>query len=142
MTDLVLLAVGAAMLWAGGEALVAGARDLALRLGVQPLVIGLTVVAFGTSVPELAATLTAALQGAPEIAFGNVVGSNIANLGLVLGLAAVIRPLRVRGRFLAREVPFMIGSSLLMMLFAWDGRLSATRTSSAPCSRQTSPMAS
>jgi cation:H+ antiporter len=121
--DLVWIAVGAALLWAGGEALVAGARALAIQLGVQPLVIGLTVVAFGTSVPELAATLTAALQGAPEIAFGNVVGSNIANLGLVLGLAALIAPLYVKARFLAREVPFMIASSVLMMVFAWNGQL-------------------
>ncbi len=123
MTDLLWVAIGVLLLYAGGEALVGGAKKLAVRFGVQPMVIGLTVVALGTSMPELAATLTAALEDAPEVAFGNVVGSNIANLGLVLGLGAVLYTLHVRALFFWREVPFMLGSSVLMMVFAWNGAL-------------------
>ncbi len=123
MIDALWIVVGVLLLYGGGEALVEGSRQLAVRFGVQPLVIGLTVVALGTSTPELAATLAASLQGAPEVAFGNVVGSNIANLGLVLGLGAMVHALRVQARFLRREVPFMAASSLLMMWFAWDGKI-------------------
>ncbi len=121
--DFLWIAIGALLLYGGGEALVAGAKQLAVRFGVEPLVIGLTVVAFGTSTPELAATLAAALKGSPEVAFGNVVGSNIANLGLVLGLGGVVYALDVRGKFLVREVPFMVAASVLMMWFAWDGEI-------------------
>lgn len=119
--DLFLLALGIVLLYVGGEALVGGSVALARALGLTPLVIGLTVVAFGTSAPELAATLTAAFKGSPEIAFGNVVGSNIANLGLILGLTSVIYPLVTTARFLWREVPFMLGSSLLMFALLVDG---------------------
>ncbi len=121
--DVVWILIGVVLLYAGGEMLVGGAKKLAVRFGVQPMVIGLTVVALGTSMPELAATLTAALQDAPEVAFGNVVGSNIANLGLVLGLGAMLYTLHVKSRFFWREVPFMLVSSVLMMWFAWDGAL-------------------
>lgn len=85
------------------------------------LVIGLTVVAFATSTPELAATVTASLEGAPAVGFGNVVGSNIANLALVLGLAALLRPLAPGGRFLRREMPFMVGGSAVAAWLSWDG---------------------
>lgn len=121
--DLVWIVIGVLLLYGGGEALVDGAKQLAVRYGVQPLVIGLTVVALGTSTPELAATLAASLQGAPEVAFGNIVGSNIANLGLVLGLGAMVYSLSVKAVFLKREVPFMAASSILMMFFAWDGEV-------------------
>ncbi len=118
----ILTVAGVVLLYYGGEHLVTGASRLARWFGLSPLVIGLTVVAFGTSAPELAASLTAALTGAPEIALANVVGSNIANLGLVLGVAAMIYPMRAEGRFLKREVPFMIGVSLLLwLLVARDG---------------------
>ncbi len=123
MTDLLWILLGVVLLYGGGEALVGGARRLALRLGIRPMVIGLTVVALGTSTPELAATLTAALEGAPEVAFGNVVGSNIANLGLVLGLGAMIYTLQVEARFLRREMPIMLGASVLMIFVARDGEL-------------------
>jgi cation:H+ antiporter len=87
------------------------------------MVIGLTVVAFGTSAPELAASLAAALDGAPEIAAGNVVGSNIANIALILGITALVRPLRSEARFLRREMPIMVGAALLLALAFADGRL-------------------
>ncbi len=88
---------------------------------MSPLVVGLTVVAFGTSAPELAATLAATLSGNPQVAYGNVVGSNIANLSLVLGLAALVRPLRTRARFIRREMPFLLLVSLVLFYVVADG---------------------
>jgi cation:H+ antiporter len=114
IVDILLVLVGISFLYLGGESLVRGAVALARTLGWSPLVIGLTVVSFGTSSPELASTLTASLSGAPEIAFANVVGSNIANIGLILGLTALIWPLTTTARFLKREVPFMLVSSALL----------------------------
>ena len=93
LASFVLLLAGIALLYFGGEYLVDGASSLARTFGLSPMVIGLTVVAFGTSAPELAASLTAAIKGAPEIALANVVGSNIANLALVLPVAALIFPM-------------------------------------------------
>jgi cation:H+ antiporter len=123
LIDLLLVAVGVALLWIGGESLISGATALARRLGMSPLVVGLTVVAFGTSAPELAATLAAALQGSPEVAFGNVVGSNIFNVGLILGVAALVFPLAARARFLRREMPFMIATSALLLPLVANGRI-------------------
>ena len=111
------------MLYFGGEFLVRNSSQLAQSLGISPIVIGLTVVAFGTSSPELAASLTAALQGSPEIALGNVIGSNIANIALILALTATIYPLRTEANFLRREVPIMIGTSALLLLMLVDGNL-------------------
>lgn len=90
--NIALLALGLAILFAGGEALVRGATGLARSLGVSALTVGLTVVAFGTSAPELALDLTAVLRGSGDLAFGNLVGANIANVGLVLAVAALVRP--------------------------------------------------
>lgn len=123
MLDIALVAVGIVLLYGGGEALVTGSTALARRLGMTPLVVGLTVVAFGTSAPELAATLAAALQGSPEVAFGNVVGSNVFNVGLILGIAAVVFPLGARAQFLRREMPFMIFTGALLLLLVVDGRI-------------------
>ncbi len=119
--SVVLVIVGVVLLYAGGEVLVRSASSLAARLGVRPMVIGLTVVAFGTSAPELAASLTAALSGTPEIAIGNVVGSNIANVGLILGLTAMVYPLVTGGRFVRREVPLMLAVTALLMPVLWGG---------------------
>jgi cation:H+ antiporter len=91
---------------------------------VRPLVVGLTVVAFCTSAPELASSVTAAFAGSPGLAVGNVVGSNIANVGLILGIAGLVRPIAVQSTVLAREVPAMIAASLLLVGLAWDGTLS------------------
>ncbi len=97
--DLLLITLGALSLYVGGEFLVNNATSLARAMGVSSLTVGLTVVALCTSSPELATTLAAALEGSPDTALGNVVGSNSANLGLVLGLTALLYPLRARVRF-------------------------------------------
>ena len=114
LINLLILGGGIVLLLGGGEWLVRGAVTMAVRFGVAPLLIGLTVVAFGTSAPELAFNLIAALRGNTELSFGNVVGSNIANVGLVLGAAALIRPMRVNASVVQRELPIMI----LITLFA------------------------
>ena len=106
--------IGIIGLYFGGDFLVRNSSTLAARLGVSPMVIGLTVVAFGTSTPELSATLISALNGAPELALGNVVGSNIANIGLILGLTALIYPLVTARQFLKREIPAALFVSLLL----------------------------
>jgi len=110
----IILLAGLVILWKCAELLVAGAVGLAQRLGVSPLVIGLTVVAMGTSAPEVAASIAAALRGAGDVAIGNVYGSNIANLALVGGLAALIWPIAIRKRTLQREIPVMIVVALLL----------------------------
>jgi len=118
------IALGVILLYWGGELLLRYAVALARRLGISPLVIGLTVVAFGTSAPELAATLAAALRGNPQVAYGNVVGSNIANLSLVLGMAALVRPLATKARFIKREMPFLFLVSVLLFFVVADGLVS------------------
>ncbi len=122
--DLLLVLLGATLLYAGGEALVRGSVDLARLLGMSPVVIGLTVVSFGTSAPELASTLAAALRGSSDVAFGNVVGSNVANIGLILGLTAMIWPIATTAAFLKREVPFMLFASGLMFPIVANGTIS------------------
>jgi cation:H+ antiporter len=120
---IVLFVVGLALLVVGAEALVRGASRLAVAAGISPLVVGLTVVAFGTSAPELAVTLGAALAGEPEMALGNVVGSNIANVLLILGLSAAVAPLVVAQQLVRFDVPLMIGVSFLVLLLARDGSI-------------------
>lgn len=114
LVSLFLIAVGIGLLFGGGEVLVTSAKAMALRFGISPLVIGLTIVAFATSCPELAATITASLRGANDMALGNAIGSNIANIGLILGLSAMIFPLATGTRFLRREVAFMTLATVLM----------------------------
>jgi len=115
------VAGGLACLALGAEGLVRSAASLAQRLGLSPLVVGLTVVAYGTSAPELVVSLQAALGGASDIALGNVVGSNISNVGLILGAAALIAPVRAQAQVLRLEVPIMIGVSALLIGLWWDG---------------------
>ena len=124
-TILLLLAAGLVLLVAGGELLVRGASTIAAVVGISPLVIGLTVVAFGTSSPELAVSIQAGRSGNPDIALGNVVGSNIFNVLFVLGACALLLPLMVSRQLVRREVPIMIGISLLLLGLALDGRLGA-----------------
>jgi cation:H+ antiporter len=102
MLILLWLALGLGLLVAGGDVVVRGAERLALSAGVSPLVVGLTVVAFCTSAPELAASVTAAFSGSPALAVGNVVGSNIANIGLILGVSGLVRALAVTSVILTR----------------------------------------
>ena len=118
------LAGGLIFLFIGAEGLIRGASALALRVGITPLVVGLTVVAFGTSTPELVVSLKAALIGNSSISLGNVVGSNIANIALILGIAALIRPLDVHANVIRREIPIMIGLSILLIVLLYDGELS------------------
>ena len=116
---------GLAVLIAGAEGLVRGASRLALLAGISPLVVGLTVVAMGTSAPELVVCVKAGLTGNPDLAVGNVVGSNIFNVLFILGAAALITPLVVARQIVRLEVPIMIGASLLMWALALDRRVSA-----------------
>jgi cation:H+ antiporter len=121
LVTVLLFVAGIVLLIWGADLLVRGAAHLAAMAGISPLVIGLTVVAMGTSAPELAVSLRAALAGQAELTLGNVIGSNIANVLLILGLAAAAAPLLVAARVLQREVPTMIGVSLLLWLLAADG---------------------
>jgi len=118
------LVCGTILLVVGAEFLVKGASRLARSIGISPLVVGLTVVAYGTSAPELAVSVLAGLHGDGHIAIGNVVGSNIANVLLILGLSAVVGPLVVSVQLVRFEVPLMIGVSVLALVFARDGNLS------------------
>lgn len=120
---LFLFILGGVLLVVGAEALVRGASRLAATLGISPLVIGLTVVAFGTSAPELSVSVASALGGDPDVAVGNVVGSNIFNVLVILGLAALIAPLVVSQQLVRIEVPLMIGVSALVWLLAIDDSL-------------------
>lgn len=115
---------GFLILTLGAEALVRGATTIALRLGITPLVIGLTIVAFGTSAPELAVSVKAALAGNSGIALGNVIGSNIVNIGLILGITALIRPIEVKSEMVKRDIPIMILASMLFWGLLLDGELS------------------
>lgn len=110
-----LFALGVVLLVAGGDSLVKGAVTLATRLGVAPLIVGLTVVAFGTSAPELALNIAAAISDNPGLSFGNIVGSNIANIGLILGLCAVVKPMTVNAQLVHREMPIMIAATALLL---------------------------
>lgn len=122
MAYLQLLA-GLALLLIGGDAFVRGAVGIAQRFKVSPLLIGLTLVGFGTSLPELFASLEAARVGAPGIAVGNVVGSNIANILLILGLSALITPLAIAPGSLRRDAPVLIGTCLLTIAICFSGRI-------------------
>jgi len=121
--DVLLVVIGIAGLAYGGDLLVGNASRLARGFGISPLAVGLTVVAFGTSAPELAASLAAALRGSPEIALANVIGSNIANVGLILGASALMWPLATTWSFVRREVAVMIVASLVATLLLLDGGL-------------------
>lgn len=119
MVDIGLLIGGLALLVIGGELLVRGAVDVAKRLGMSPLLIGLTLVGFGTSAPELVTSVQAALAGSPGIAVGNIVGSNIANILLILGLSALITPVAVQSNALRRDGVFVVGTGLMFALVSY-----------------------
>jgi cation:H+ antiporter len=121
---LIYFVAGLGALYLGADVLIRGASRLARDLGVNALVIGLTVVAMGTSMPELLVGMVASVRLSGDIAIGNVIGSNVANIALILGIGALIRPIRVQMRLLVREVPIMIFASLAFYVFALDGSLS------------------
>lgn len=123
LTHALMFLLGLAALVAGAEALVRGASKIALSFGISPLVVGLTIVALGTSSPEVAVSVGAVLNGNSDIAVGNVVGSNILNVLLVLGVSAVIAPLVVHSQLIRQEVPIMIGATLLLVAMLLDARL-------------------
>ncbi len=126
LLNLFLLAIGITLLLGGGEFMVRGASALARAVGVSALIIGLTVVAFGTSAPELAVNLTAAWNGNGEISFGNVIGSNIANIGLIVGVAALIKPLEIHGTVIRRELPMMLLGTAAAVIMGLDDVLRGT----------------
>ena len=125
LTELLLLAGGAALLYAGAELLVKGASDLALAVGLKASTVGVTVVAFATTAPELFVSLLGAITVSTDTGLGAIVGSNIANIGLVLGVSALIRPLDISQTVLERDVPFMVLAALLLVGLGWDGQIGA-----------------
>jgi cation:H+ antiporter len=124
LTSVAFLVLGIFLLYGGGESLVRGAGSTAMRFGLSPFVIGMTVVAFATSAPELAVSLQAAIAGVDDVAIGNVVGSNIANIGLILGICALLRPAEIHMRLLRLDLPWLIFVSMLLIAFLSDGRIS------------------
>lgn len=124
LVNLGLVAAGIAMLCLGGNWLVGGGVSLARRFGVPSIIIGMTVVAYGTSTPELAASVAAAINGHGNIILGNVVGSNVANVGLVIGISASLAALAIGRRTIRREIPIMLGFSVLLVGMALDGAVS------------------
>lgn len=124
MNEWLLLAGGGLLLYLGAEWFVGGASALALALRVPQILVGLTVVAYGTSAPEVIVGISAASGGHGEVALGNVVGSNIANIGLILGLAALVSPAHVNRELGRRELPVLLASTVFVVLAMWDGRVS------------------
>lgn len=118
------LVVGLVLLVVGAEFLVKGASNVAAILQIPPLIIGLTIVAYGTSAPEMSVSIMSSFSGQGDIAIGNVIGSNICNILLVLGLSSLVAPLIVSKQVIRSDVPIMIGVSLLLLMFSWDGQLS------------------
>ncbi len=118
MIDALLMLAGIALLLKGADLLVQGGSGLASRFGISPLVIGLTIVSFGTSMPEVLVTMLSGLRGHPDLAIGNILGSNIANILLVLGIAAIIRPLPVHDSTVVSEIPFSLTAALLVGFLA------------------------
>ena len=124
LTAVIQLVAGFLLLVWGADRLVAGASATARNLGVSPLIIGLTVIGFGTSAPELVVSAIATLKGNSGLAVGNAIGSNIANIGLVLGVTALIYPLRLESTALKREYPVLLLIMLVCFLMALDGEYS------------------
>jgi len=123
MIETILIVVGFVLLYYGAEWLVAGGASFAVKAGVTPLVVGLTVVAFGTSCPELVVSIDAAIGHHGEISIGNIVGSNIFNIAFILGISAVIRPLKVQMQLIRFDTPIMIAVSILFVLFFLDKKI-------------------
>ena len=123
MISLLGLFTGIVLLIAGGALLVRGSSEIATRFGVSPMIVGLTIVGFGTSTPELVVNIVGSLKGVTGLAFGNVVGSNISNLALVLGVAALIKPISIQGQLVRREVPLLLLATTMMTVMALDGPL-------------------
>lgn len=119
-----LVAFGVALLVSGAWSLVTGGSRLAAVWGIPPVIVGLTVVAFGTSAPELFVSLAGALRGSTGLVLGNVIGSNVANIGLILGCSAVLRPVKVEPGLIRKEVPLLVGITVLFALLGMDHEIS------------------
>jgi len=128
LIDIVFILLGLVLLVVGGDFLVRGASSIATDFNVPPVVIGLTIVAFGTSAPELSVNVLAAVQGNTGVSFGNVIGSNIANIGLILGICAIIKPLAVHGSIIEREIPMLLLASFAVLILASDQFLRGERS--------------
>ena len=131
MLNILFLFVGIALLTCGGEALIRGSLAAAKRLGVSPLLSGLVIVGFGTSAPELVVSVNAAIEGRPDIAIGNVVGSNISNILLILGICAVITPLAVKPLVLRRDAVTVVAASILFLVLVLVGGSALGRADAA-----------
>ncbi|MGL4191526.1 MAG: calcium/sodium antiporter [Vibrio sp.] len=119
----VLLFIGLAILVWGADKLVFGSAALARNIGISPLVIGMTILAMGSSAPEMMVSATAALEGKTDTAVGNVLGSNIANIALILGITAMVKPLSIGSAVIRRELPIMLGVTLIAGMILWDNYL-------------------
>mgnify|MGYP001824273709 FL=1 len=120
MSSFLGIVVGLTLLIVGGGLLVTGASQLAARLGISPMIVGLTIVGFGTSAPELVVNIVGGLRGESALAFGNVIGSNISNLALVLGAAAMLQTIEIEGSVIRREVPLLLLVTTIMTVMAMD----------------------
>lgn len=123
MFSALLILIGFVLLYFGAEWLVKGASSLALKAGISPLIVGLTVVAFGTSAPELVVSTLASLRGAGDLALGNVIGSNIFNIAVILGIASIITPMKIHKQVLKIDVPVMIVATGLLLVFLSDFKI-------------------
>ncbi|MGL5317764.1 MAG: calcium/sodium antiporter [Bacteroidales bacterium] len=124
LTNLLLLLLSLVILYFGADFLVKGSSSLALRAGIPPLIVGLTVVSLGTSSPELVVSIKAALSGQSEIAAGNVIGSNIFNIGVILGICAIVAPLYITRSIIKQDMPFLILGAVLLPFFFMNGVIS------------------
>ena len=120
---IILFFLGSGLLYWGADTLVKGSSRIAINIGIRPLIVGLTVIAMGTSAPELMVSLIAAIRHSKDIALGNIIGSNIANIGLVVGLAAVIKPVTIQVDTVRKEMPFLIGTTILFLLLSLDKKV-------------------
>lgn len=118
---MLFILIGVVLLYFGAEGLVRGSASLASRVGISPLIAGLTIVAFGTSAPELSVSVSSALTGRPDIALGNVIGSNIFNIAVILGIAALIQPLQIHLSVIRRDIPVMIAATLIVFFLILSG---------------------
>ncbi|PLX89254.1 MAG: sodium:calcium antiporter [Desulfuromonas sp.] len=126
LMSVLLFFAGLLLLYFGAEYMVSGSSRFALSFGIRPMIIGMTIVALATSMPEMMVSLTAVLKGTSDIAAGNIIGSNVANIGLILGAAALLAPMQVAKSTLRKDIPIMLAASLLLFMLALDGRLGFT----------------
>jgi len=126
LVNFIFIAIALVLLYFGAEGLVRGSSSLALRLGMSPIVVGLTVVALGTSSPEVLVSVKAAMEGYGAMAVGNVIGSNIFNIAVILGLTAVVAPMKIQYQMLKIDAPVMLGIMLLVPWVLWDGHVCRT----------------